>query len=1560
MPDDPRTPLSVIAKQFPPIGARIAIARRSGVPDRIILEQINKKFAQAREAGFTPEQRVAMGQGRLRIPQLMGKITDTFAVQQAAVDIQNLQPAPATITEDERAQVPNPITGALESLGPPTDVTGLGKFLAGTTTVLGSLPDVLKGAVRGLTLRHVNPDVNNETLALAGELIGLAAPIGGVFKATAPIAKLASTPLSGVLAREAATGGIIGGVEQADTLAERGLNTAVGAITFPVLGQAIRLGAPFVARGYKAVQGALQERFKVSEIPIEPAAPTPIPTKPVLPPVERVKGEVPPGATVVRQTATETLVTQDPVKAVREVAKGGRPRTRVLAPNLTDEEAIAVAGRRLAKEQNISSVVALKQARAMNILKTRQIAAAEIKAFRTAIGETTGKPGRPKTGQTKVQTFGDVEQARTTQVRDLRTTVSESSGQVVSVKSLNNIAQARGFEVRPSNVEGKLQFEVNGPSGQLQKFDTLDEVQGFLEVQPAIKMNPIDRPLVGKAPLEKAVVGEKLNKADQVALQEQAKLVAQERSQLPGAVERAEVLNEAVETTSLSLEGRTVGIVKGLTTKGEFDILTQNLTKKGLKAKVVPVPGAGADVIYSKAGGKDVDKFAALHNKVVNKGPRSLKPDEDTFMKQMLGEQVQPPKIPQGPKERPTATQSVQQLEDDIAKFAPEEEGLILEDPVKVTRLEFNMTKKEELVEKFLNQPLEGYNSFKTNIYGLAEDEFSLLIDPSKLDKKLIAQDLEPGIKQLIAVSRRSGLIEGVGEIKPGWVTRVANDLIKDDIITGTTTETFKPFAGMNLKRFTVPPEIAFGGAAPRPRVKFVNPIAQPQLTNSPLIQQASVDAQVANEAFAKEMDGLNTLFEDRILSRLGKDRVLRKKAMQFVQGDLSASEAGPQAVAAGQAYREVMSDFARRLGLPQWENYATHVTDFQALYSAFREQFVSATKFSQLPPQLQLKLGTSLNFDKFKRVFDKNLDYTTLPKAIKNDLRGLWDFSSTLTEWESLPRFIQQKLPREIFDPYLIPRAPNSSVPYVEDLVEAFRKYIPITTNKVHFDPLVQKWRKVIKTLPGGSGSVTEKGYLTTFIEREMLGRGTPGEHTLTAMFDRVNETLGKELLSTRLLNNAVTLAKGGFFRGALGLDSAIINLTQSINTVAEVGGKKFVRGLFRLAQNPRIVKENKQFFGQFTDLLTELPKHQRDVLSSKTNRLLQADRELNKIVLAPMHLAEFTNRGIALSAGLEEAAGMGLSFEQAMVMASERASRVVPNLMMSEAQMHALFRFIPKTQFAATSGARSPFLRGPLGRLSTTLLTFPTQQIQFIGRGISDAIATKDSARLIRFLAVAGAYSFLPVAMGKLGVDIRNAFGLTGLAGNMTFPFWKFLHDAYNMSVGTNPREVRRSRESFGRFIEMLTIPQARFARKIGGEPIGGLVGTPLTEKSRNNILDNIARGYGVDRRGRFVYEATPMGEIMKLFNVNPEEAFEARDTARQITEMALQHSMDKQDAIDNFLEGNMAPVRDYMAKWGKSITEQDLQRAVQNRLLSPQQRAAKRLPAQQRQRLLNSLQQ
>lgn len=741
------------------------------------------------------------------------------------------------------------------------------------------------------------------------------------------------------------------------------------------------------------------------------------------------------------------------------------------------------------------------------------------------------------------------------------------------------------------------------------------------------------------------------------------------------------------------------------------------------------------------------------------------------------------------------------------------------------------------------------------------------------------------------------------------------------------------------------PPEVPpIGGGAGPYQWRFANPLIQPQQSQNPLIRQLGEQADRERASVVDELRQLGEWGRERIVGPVGgKGTTSAKRVAEMVRGDRPLSEATPAERGAVGNWREAMAKIAEQEGTPQQQNYMNRVTDFNAIYQALREHFAGKVRLEDLDTKVAFRVGDPQRFAHLKRVFEGFPEWERVPKTVKTELKDLWNFNTVADTWDQLPSFLQEQLPKEYFDRFLIPR--TGAAPFMDDIVAAWEHRIPAAVKRIHYDPLIKRWNAFLEQLPGPDLPLTEKRYIRSFLEGRLLGKPTATDQMIEYVSDRINLALGKPLTNIDQLQAAVTLFRSGFYRGALGIDSALTNATQVLNNWAQHG--KVIGPIFKHAQAFSDLKA-RGIIGQFTDMaLEDFPTRERSALLDK---ILRWDQTATRVALAPHSMTEMMNRGAAFAIGMEEAAARGMSPKEMLVSSYTRGTGIVPPLMLSEQVQHAVFRVIPQTQFGMTPTQMAPALRGVLGRISSILVTYPTQQAAFEIRGLvqgvkgvrahmagkslsdgfADAVAAGDAGRLARFLTLTGLFTTLPYIMYEVfGYGVNDTWGMKSVLDLTMNPFWKMIRNGYAAITGYTLADRDQARKELTEFYKTLAIPQYRWGKKAV------------------DVVHNIERGYALDSKARYLYNSTPWGELMRLAGVKPPDRAQAEHLAKRLMMDAYEHRRDKRGAIDAILEGDLGAAQSFSKRWNEAIQPEDLIRVQQERMRPVPQQFGRGLP-------------
>jgi len=745
----------------------------------------------------------------------------------------------------------------------------------------------------------------------------------------------------------------------------------------------------------------------------------------------------------------------------------------------------------------------------------------------------------------------------------------------------------------------------------------------------------------------------------------------------------------------------------------------------------------------------------------------------------------------------------------------------------------------------------------------------------------------------------------------------------------------------------------AFAALEGKTRTMLLDQVRFPQFHSSPLVSGIS---RLVHGAYMNVTNDLSQIAEEvtPIFAKLTTAE--KTAAFRAVEGRVPFKELSLNAQEAVSVYRKWMNNLAQSMKLKPYQEYATHITDMDAMWGAFHKD-IALNNYKSAPEALRKKL-TENEYNRLREIALKpqyvpkpgQEIWRTIPREDQGFIKSrLFDWEDVSKTMDQLPSYVRKLVPTELFNPYLIPRLKGVQVPYKEDIAEVFNKYATKMVHDVHFRPLLEdpifnlqgkslSIPQVINTLPGAGASGSERNYLERYMARVITGRPDSFSTMLRNVTDNMNETLGTSIVDANFLNDAITMYRSAMYRGLLGPDSAIQNMTQIINNMALNGkyvGPAFKSYVFNRKRAPKL----QGVVDDFIDFTEGIPASNKTMMK----KALEFSDKVNHIVLYPMHITENINRGIAWWSGMEEAATLGMGSKDALRLSMGKVVGIKQPLSLTEQQYHSLLN-VMKTQFGYDVAQQPPFASNPLYRLSTLFVSYPLRQAEFMQREIGSAVNgyfasmktmgpagafdVIDKGKLMRFLALTGFMFSAPYAIGQMGLDVSNIWG----KGAMPFslPFYKQLIDGYNAVVGENPESKHSAQNKVMDAFMSVAIPQYRYMKKA------------------SSVNENIERGFSTDSRGRFVHETSPIGELLRLFGVGPEEYQNKRLLAEQWHRVGSEYAFAKKEALEMLvLKNDIGPAQDFMKKWGRPITPDDVKRYIETLKKTPAERAVSGIP-------------
>lgn len=1487
--------IAELQKTAPGLAAGIRSLRAQGFTDDEIREFVIARVRTLERAGVDPRVINAIIQGRARPPTLEpleAQAPTAAAIEQTRAFLEQQEPlTPKEVTgqtaavfrrvQRGRAPADNFVAGAIRSVGDIASEVGQSFLEFGGRTA----EEFRGGAEQAVEARGIT----------------------GVPQAALGVARAAFSPFTAAI--EQAAEGAIGpairgvtpepvrealapigeavGIPTAEDVAEVGINTmliALGRVD-PRFGvpKQLRATRPGGKAFRAAERGARATEAREADVGALGQALEQETAGTRLPKIETPDG---PG-TVVGETvpvageAAEQVIIQTPADKVAKVARKGKKAVPQPETTLPAEVQPAPAPRAAPK---VSPAEFRQQAQELNTapVGTRRLIGGLM--FEKLEAGVQRVPGTERAGELQ---RGSVQvNLGTRKVQKVRAEPAPPElQQAVTLDAVRKLGDAKGYDLVVSPRKGGgIAVKVVGPGGRNKTFDSLQEATGFLATEPASPRQPVDfkTPTVPipRDPPDAPVIREStFEKAVQGKKLNKADRLNIIRQRAVAKRAAKEPLEKIITDKPVTEDFEPAGVKAIELREGALIGSVEDLTTKDELNRVV-----------------SAIKQAGLGHRVI-RNPNGF---EAVFFKRSTG-------------------------------------------PVKQAL---------RLHERVLNQGVTKLSAEEHTTlgraFGIPEGEVARFVDDIGKRPRISRRPLAPSVEDIKQrLKPPPSPVEG-----PASEIRSVETLLagQREILARTTQPAGQRVVQDSIDRLTArlaalrkqpPAGGAPGPAIPQGELRPANPFASAFVSRSPLIRG------LGREMLRGELATQNNLVAfkaqlNRVAEMIGggKGTAADRRFFDIKQGIVEPATRGERE--ALELATEITRGFADRATpgrlKTQLANYAPHLRDVDAVYDAVRVHFIDAgDDISRLDASFRDRLSPA-QFQRFRRLFLKNPTFRTVPRPEKTALlKDLFDMSTVATRVENLPQFIKDRLPEEIFVPFFLPRLKN--VQPIKSFFTAMETYIPRVESSIQYDPILARWKPILESLPGAGSPVTERGVMEMLLNNVVFRRPAWDQRSLQTLTDVINTKVGREMIKVSDLNVASELLRSGQLRGLLGPDSIVANTVGGmLNTWAETGTKHFLRGFARFIEargrpnTPGVLTELLPLFGEEVTAARPLLK-----------RFLDANRAITRFVLHPFHLSENLNRGVAFFAGLEQAISQGLSAERVMQVGFARSSQIVPDLQLSPAALQAIETVI-RAQVGATAATRAPALlgRGPLSRISTLFLSFPTNQIAFMFNGVGDEFAKglmqADKARLMRFTALWGFYMGLPVVAAKVGMDVRNLFGFDALGGLIGFPIWKGIYNGVRAVGGQSPAATERAKEEFSNFIKNSIVPQRRFLKKVGLSPV---------DKNISGIIQNIERGFAVDRRMRFLYNTTSWGELMRLAGINPEAAFQSREVAFTLREAAFEHRRDKRRAIDGLLEGDVAPAQKYSQRWGRAITPEDLQRTLEERRLPAAARAARGLP-------------
>jgi hypothetical protein len=714
-----------------------------------------------------------------------------------------------------------------------------------------------------------------------------------------------------------------------------------------------------------------------------------------------------------------------------------------------------------------------------------------------------------------------------------------------------------------------------------------------------------------------------------------------------------------------------------------------------------------------------------------------------------------------------------------------------------------------------------------------------------------------------------------------------------------------------------------------------------PQRARSPLLQEVSWKAMKA--AQGKEVQSLwaHDNFFEKLLKPLNKSEL--KTFVEVAEGRVAPEDVSLKIRDAFNSWVAIRDDIATRLDISPIKNYFTHKTDFDALWAVTKKSLLDPTQTEMWQKQLGEDGVNALKKLRMQAVEFNNTNWTKIPmearKAILDQTQRGWN----VTKWDQLPPHLRNNLPEEIFNQHLIPRVKDSKIPWSQDVRGVLESYVDTALRDIHFSPLLKEIAPVINKMPGAGAPGTERTVIEEFVSR--LVSGTPNAYTtmLNNVTSETARSLGLPFMDPGALSKMITLYRGREYGGLITISTAMKHLNKVINVMAE-NGKYTASAMQKLPHE--ILNQARGIEGAMPNIPgvmgKVLPIEEAVMRTRGTgilDRAIRISNTINAYMFTPMQMVESGLRHLSANAAFDEGLKKGLDFKSALRLSMGRASAVMPELSITEAQMSAM-RNVLKTDFGYDVAHMPALWSNPLARISTIFMSYPTKELEFLSKGISNslngyfsvgqtagtamAMESFEGAKLFRYAMASGLLFSLPSLFAKyLGIDASRFFGEHMF--QFALPFYQRIGNMYNSIAGDDPITREHAKSAFVESVNSLVVPQYRQGKMF------------------NDAVRSYQRGYTTDQAGHRIADSSFMGELGRVLGLPPQSYNEPKYVAAEWKKIAHEYNRERTYATSEFIRtGQMDEVQRWESKWGKKIESKDLAHAVEISNMPPEKRA------------------
>jgi len=521
--------------------------------------------------------------------------------------------------------------------------------------------------------------------------------------------------------------------------------------------------------------------------------------------------------------------------------------------------------------------------------------------------------------------------------------------------------------------------------------------------------------------------------------------------------------------------------------------------------------------------------------------------------------------------------------------------------------------------------------------------------------------------------------------------------------------------------------------------------------------------------------------------------------------------------------------------------------------------------------------------------------------KRIANYITHIFEKDFIQKEFDpEIAKLIQDRVPGSVYDPFLEKRL--GKLGYVEDTWRALDAYVKRATRKFHMDQALDGLSAKAEKLES-----SQFDYVKNYVDRINL-RPTKVDN----MIDNTLKSLPGVgyRLGQRPTASLSRTGRQAVYRGTLGFNigSALKNLTQGVNTYAELGEKYTLKGYTELVKN--IKSSELEDVGVLRDNFIQ------DRTISTGKQLIQ---KMDRGLFALFETAERINRGSAYYGAKAKALDGGMDEQQAIEFARD---------------------VVRKTQFTFGSVDTPVALQSDLARTLAQLQSFTIKQGEFLG----EKITKKEWAGMMRYM---GGSLVIASTIGQLfGMDWKDFIPSLRFGPPPTLqPFVETAKAALNVpdkfgneqDLEDKARSIAKTAIPFipagsqvKKTIEGFTTAKQGFATSRSGKV------QHLVDPSAGNIVRGSIFGKSAlpGRQDYFDTKQSVLGDVQSedVRNAPPEERkaiVEGIKTRREVDNA-------KEKAIELLLAGDREGAKKLREKTPFTITSKELETKAKNQML------------------------